>query len=559
MDFLNKAYAQLSELFQSMSPGSRITAALLLAIVVISLGYLFTYQVAGPGEYLLGGEPFPSAQLQEMEAAFGAAGLSYEVESARIRIPRGQKAKYMAALVDADALPPQWGKAFDEALQNESVFLNKQQREERLKNAKQKELGMYISSMKGIRRAAVVYDTKIERGGFTRTTLNTAAVSIEPVGSAELDERRVSAIRHLVAAAVAGMKPENVTVTDLKSGITHYGSPESGGGSMGDQYGALVRRYEQHWKKKILGALAHVPGVTVTPTVELDRVKSLVTRTVKPDPKGTAMRTTEKSHSREHQGSAPAGRPGFQANQPNALPASTTKGSTETEDESEATEEMLVGGMQEEKVNQGLTPKRVTIAVGVPSSYFVDIRNERNPTPPGEEPKSPEQNQLQQIQQEEVAKIKQQVAGVLLEVEGVDDRADLVTVTTFQDITPATIPEPGMAENALTWFGQHWGTLGMIGLAMFSLVMLRSMIRAVPAGPRPQYAKVSPSTVSKEPERGSGIGIADTEEAKVKRRLERFAAGGQSLRDELSDIVKEDPDVAANILRTWIGSPGIKT
>jgi flagellar biosynthesis/type III secretory pathway M-ring protein FliF/YscJ len=38
--------------------------------------------------------------------------------------------------------------------------------------------------------------------------------------------------------------------------------------------------------------------------------------------------------------------------------------------------------------------------------------------------------------------------------------------------------------------------------------------------------------------------------------LRRSADGGPSLRDELSDLVKEDPDAAANILRTWIGQAG---
>ena len=32
-----------------------------------------------------------------------------------------------------------------------------------------------------------------------------------------------------------------------------------------------------------------------------------------------------------------------------------------------------------------------------------------------------------------------------------------------------------------------------------------------------------------------------------------MTGSGPSLRDELSDLVKEDPDSAANILRTWIG------
>ena len=47
MDFLNKAFAQFNDLFRSMSPGSRITAGLLLVVAVVSVGYLFQSEVGG--------------------------------------------------------------------------------------------------------------------------------------------------------------------------------------------------------------------------------------------------------------------------------------------------------------------------------------------------------------------------------------------------------------------------------------------------------------------------------------------------------------------------------
>ena len=99
MDFLNRAQAQVSDLFRSMTPGARITAALLLAVVLISLAYLFTYQVSGSEAYLMGGESFPPSHLGAMEAAFDKAGLSsYEFEGNKIRVPRGQQSRYMGAL-----------------------------------------------------------------------------------------------------------------------------------------------------------------------------------------------------------------------------------------------------------------------------------------------------------------------------------------------------------------------------------------------------------------------------------------------------------------------------
>lgn len=45
-----------------------------------------------------------------------------------------------------------------------------------------------------------------------------------------------------------------------------------------------------------------------------------------------------------------------------------------------------------------------------------------------------------------------------------------------------------------------------------------------------------------------------TEEAEPEKVLKRrFQTSGPDLRAELQEIVKENPDAAANILRSWIG------
>ena len=81
MDFLNKYFAQIRELFEGMTPGARITSALLLAVTVASLGYLFTSGFNPGGDvYLLDNRAFPSDELAAMEGAFAAEGLGdYEI------------------------------------------------------------------------------------------------------------------------------------------------------------------------------------------------------------------------------------------------------------------------------------------------------------------------------------------------------------------------------------------------------------------------------------------------------------------------------------------------
>jgi flagellar biosynthesis/type III secretory pathway M-ring protein FliF/YscJ len=94
-------------------------------------------------------------------------------------------------------------------------------------------------------------------------------------------------------------------------------------------------------------------------------------------------------------------------------------------------------------------------------------------------------------------------------------------------------------------------------LALVSLLMLRSLVRSVPA----QAATSTSSGISLPVEMAAATAAASTEptaaaeEAPVhKSRLKRRGVTGPSLRDELAELVKEDPDTAVSVLRNWIGS-----
>ena len=138
MDAINQAYGQLTELMRSMSAGTRVATALLLAIVVISVVYLVQYQVVGGDEYLLGGRPFTQSEMTAIEAAFAKAGLNRsEVLGSQIRIPRGQKDAYLAALADSGALPADFYRYLDEAIAADSPFASSKSLEMRRWNAKQ--------------------------------------------------------------------------------------------------------------------------------------------------------------------------------------------------------------------------------------------------------------------------------------------------------------------------------------------------------------------------------------------------------------------------------------
>jgi flagellar M-ring protein FliF len=561
MDFLNKAYAQIADLFKSMTPGARITTGLLLLVVVVSVAFLFNGQMAGPSSDLFPGARIPDGQIPAMLAAFGKANLNDAVQkNGSIYVPHGMEAKYMGALADAKALPTGIGRSITEAANNSNPFGSESERTSRLKAAVQDELKSWISSMPGIANAAVMIDS-VTNPGLRRERVITASVYVQPAGSLELDEEKASAIRMCVKAAVAGLRYENVTVTD-QNGRTFSGDPDHGSSVGDNKLVAMQKTREKILKEKIEKVLSRIPGVTVATTVTLDPSESTRTFEVE-QKKALAIQETNSSTSRTSDTGGAGGPAGFGAQQPGANQAVALSrggaGGSKEEETSEKSESISVpSGRTIETVKDGHTPVFETAAIGIPSGYFKKAWQAANPPAAGEESKEPDAAALTSIKSEIIKQVKTQVAMLLTQPDGNKDRMDLVTVNDFPEIPVALPPEPSLAKNALIWLGDYWSVAGMIGLAGISLLMLRSLVKAAPAmesSTTPKLADVSEDS-SETPAGGSGAsGASSGSGSRPTTRLRRFSAG-PSLRDDISALVKDDPDTAANILRTWIGHAG---
>jgi flagellar biogenesis protein FliO len=90
----------------------------------------------------------------------------------------------------------------------------------------------------------------------------------------ELDPARVQAIRVLVSSSIAGLAPERVAVTDLRSGRVHSGpltsQPDPEARALAATDPALARRiaHEQHLAAKVRQSLGFLKGATVDVSVE---------------------------------------------------------------------------------------------------------------------------------------------------------------------------------------------------------------------------------------------------------------------------------------------------
>lgn len=256
----------------------RVTPAQIVGIglVAASLGWaawLLRDRPISEEVELLPGTVLPSSELAIVEAAFDRAQLAgHRTEAGRVWVPRPRQSAYMRALVDAEALPREFGSSLRRALENNSPWQSRAMQAEMLRVAVQEELAHVICSMPGIERAAVLYagDDR-PAGSLVAAPRPTASVNVRTQPGAELEPSRVQAIRVLVAASISGLDAERVAVTDLRSGRVFAGpmGTDPGGDDVAATDPALARRivHERHLAGKLRQGLAFVEGAIVDVTV----------------------------------------------------------------------------------------------------------------------------------------------------------------------------------------------------------------------------------------------------------------------------------------------------
>jgi flagellar biosynthesis/type III secretory pathway M-ring protein FliF/YscJ len=456
---------------------------LLLATALLSLCAPLAWQLqrsrtsAQTGELLLEGTRFSDSQLGPILQALAKAKLTdYVVEDHRIRVPRGQQPRYLTALAQADALPRDFQSHTAAAMQQNHIFETDRDRQRRLLHAREKDLAQAIRSMEGIDDAMVQFD-EVEQRGFQQQRLLSASVAIRPREDHVLDRHQIRAVRCLVAATKAGMKPADVSVTDLRSGLAYVdGAEDQAGMPAAEEYLRVKRAVEREWQHKVAQVLSFVPAARIAVDVEL------------------ATDASDSDHPH---------------------PPLTD-------------------------------PRHLAISVAVPESYLVGVWRLRRGMPAAPADRLPPENQLQPLRDETETQIRHAVLGL---VPDHFDMASVVTVTTFQDLTRSS-RSLWPSRSVSSWiesFSQHrfaWIAVALVGiLAAWSTRWWRHRSSAHPSrGTIPiQSYQAAQRNASPSENTSEGQG-EDWDE--------------RELRATLTDLVRENPDGAAEMLHHWIDKAG---
>jgi flagellar M-ring protein FliF len=541
MDFINKLAVQALAFVRAMTPRARATTAVLAAVVLASLVYLVRYELAGQSTYLLGNQSFSTAEITAMQGALGKAQLNdFTVEENRIRIPRNKQAAYLAALADGNALPQSLTDVFSEATEKSSWFTSRQTQAEQARTAKKKGLSLILRSIESVESAEVDFD-KEEPRGLKQERSATALVAVKLRAGHTLSEGLATYFQRIAGAAL-NMPPHDVTVVDKINHVSYGGRGADKAGSAGDDYHTLKRKYQAYYEETVSKALAYVPGVTVSADVELGAESGHDEDPVELDANRAA--TVEGDTGRAIASETTGNSPQQGAAQPTVFDSLLPLGQAASA--TPAARRNHGAGAQDPppRARAGLIPRRVAISVGVPTSYFQAAWRQRRAGLSDAEPSAPSTAEFAQVQAEEMALIRQHVTPLIPGAEASPDD-QRVMVTPFSNAAVGDEPARSLDTVLVDWLTSPGNVLALLAVALVGLVSLWIIIRIVIGSTRKPALTVGLSDKAHNDQA--------TPSAPHRRPAARPQAG-RSLRDELADMVRENPAAAADVLRSWIGN-----
>lgn len=536
MNAIRKAYEQLTRLIGRMSISQRLSIALAAALIVGGLVTLTLRSSSSNYAPLSFGKPFTTEEIINAEQTFREAGLDdYRRDGKMLYVPADEIAKYHGALINGGTLPSGFGDALEKQLEGSmGVFESNRTTQQRKDIALAKFLQQTIEAIPTVEYASVAWArSKASRWPHNDSKV-TATVTVRPKRGHTITPVQFRSFRSAVASMVPDLKPTDVTVLDLSTGLSP--PAEDLDGDLSNGLMKRIRDFTEEYETKISQALSYIPDVLVTVNVDVDELKSRVERIQKIDTKGSfKIYESTASRNEEVENRTPRSEPGVRNNQPTSL--QTASGPTETRsvNQEDGISTSAPSYTIAEQEFFAAMPKAVQVSVKVPQSYYEAVA-ERSGVKKSETADSDDayQRAIQEIEQRELEKI-QATAAVLIP-KGSDPAS--INVSSYHSVRENNPTEgTGLWGQTLEVVNLWGGKLALFAVACWGLWMVGKNLPSVPTEPEPQ-----------EPENGDDDDDGDKPD-KPKDPLFRKET---STRDALQSVVRDNPDVTAGILEEWL-------
>ena len=238
------------------------TVGMFVAILVLS-------RMAGSPNMALLYAGLDGAAAGEVVAALEQRGVAYEIRGDAIHVPVTERDSLRMTLA-SEGLPANGGTGY-ELLDGLSGFgTTSQMFDAAYWRAKEGELARTILASGAIRTARV-HIAQAPSQPFQRDVKPTASVTVSTAAGG-LSQVQARALRHLVAAAVAGMRPDDVAIIDSVAGLIASNTDDQAMGATGDQRAAEIRKNVERLLAARVGPGKAVVEVAVDVVTEREAV-----------------------------------------------------------------------------------------------------------------------------------------------------------------------------------------------------------------------------------------------------------------------------------------------
>lgn len=547
MDFLKSHWDRVRQQVDGLGASQKMLAAALVAIMVMTVAWWGRYAGQAEMEPLLN-QPFSQEEIGRVQQRLALERIRYEVQGDRVLVPADEKFRALAALSYDQLLPQDTSNAFDQMVKDMNPWEPTGTTQKKFLLAKQTMLGKMIREWPEVSKAVVIIDATNERH-FGGSVTPSASVMITSRGrGVKVGRKLAEAAADVVCGAQAGLARNQVKVVIDGATVPLDGGLD-GASIDGDRVMEQIAQCERYRAERIRELLRDIKGVLISVTAKLNVKSEHETRHTYDQVTSKEKQTT--SETTESNATTPAAEPGVGsnngANTPMVINGGGGAGGTSQTQQKEITSFENFPSESTKTINSPAGEAVVTgVSIRVPVSYFSNIVAAKYPSI-----KDPtDEGVLQPLMDRELGIIRQQV----MRCAGLEQESQVV-VNPYMDarIEPAVIPTETTASSIQAVVGTHFREIGVLALAAVSLFMVSTMVRkggataVIPTHkPEPQPAPTLNMVGEVVGEVGGGNSLLDAVE------MDDSAVKAQQMLDEVSDMVKEDPDAAATLVKRWL-------
>ena len=542
-EFFNTLSAQIQDFYKSLTPTKRVSLVSSMAVVLAAAATILF--ITSGSDYKTLVQNTPPEQVSVILNILRTKKIPHRVEDngRRITVPQTYLHSTQMTIM-SEAGSGRIGQIGLELFDKQDFGTTSYAQKINYQRALQGELARAINSLQAVNRSKIILAIPKKKTFFEKNFDATASVVLELHPGQVMQEEQVRGITFLVANAVEGMRPENVTVVDSRGKVLSKKYDPSIAGSA--QLMDIKKKVETHFEERIESILARVVGegkVMARVNTDLNPQQvSLVQEDVDPD--RTAVRSISTSEeSVQGNRSNPTGVPGARANLPGAEEAGRVNFNQDVSKEVKTTNYAVPKTVRNIVESAG-TIKKVSVAVMV-DGVWQNVK--------GEDGK--EGRQWAPRDEEDLKRFETMIKNII----GFDaKRGDSISVENFQfreeDFVEADRLVKTIHREKLIRFLASWALAGF-GLALIFFVLVKPFIRWVTDSFYDSIDDMLPKTIEELEElHGVDNSLPGMSAAMpvLEEPVDPEKAESEILRERIMAIMDEDETKAAGAFSLWL-------